>query len=120
MTWSYRLRGDALPIGSPGHGTPAVRVDRHGAVRMRPVERASRGAVNVGVAGLVTGALLEWVAPLWLVLPDWLRVVASANESMMIGGAALMIGGAIVGRRVRRGSEAHETISPDAPVDGDS
>jgi hypothetical protein len=75
--------------------------------------------VNVGLAGLVTGALLEWVAPLWVALPDWLRVVASANESMMIGGAALMIGGAIVGRRVRRNAEAHETISPDAPANGD-
>lgn len=109
-----------MPIAGPGHGKPAVRADPHGRVRMRPAEKASRGAVNVGVAGLVAGALLEWVAPLWMALPDWLRVVASANESMMIGGAALMVGGAIVGRRVRRSAETHETISPDAPADGDS
>lgn len=65
------------------------------------VARAGRGAVNVGVGSLATGALLEWVAPLWAVLPDWMRVLASANEAMMIAGAALMIGGAIVGRRAR-------------------
>jgi hypothetical protein len=108
-----------MPIVGPGHGKPAVRADPHGRVRTRAAEKASRGAVNVGVTGLIAGALLEWVAPLWMALPDWLRVVASANESMMIGGAALMIGGAIVGRRVRRSAEVHDTISPDARADGD-
>jgi hypothetical protein len=61
----------------------------------------SRGAITIGAVGVATGAALEWIAPLWGVLPDWLRVVASANEPMMIAGAALLIGGAVASHRLR-------------------
>ena len=81
----------------------------------RPAAHVSRGAVNLGVVSLAAGAVLEWVAPLWGVLPDWLRVVASANEPMMIGGATLMIGGVLIGRRIRRTVHAAEQASVEAP-----
>jgi hypothetical protein len=64
--------------------------------------KVTRAVTTAGAASLATGALLEWVAPLWPMLPDWLRVVASANEPMMFGGAALLVGGAVVGRRLHR------------------
>jgi hypothetical protein len=75
----------------------------------------SRGAVNIGAVGVATGAALEWIAPLWGVLPDWLRVIASANEPMMIGGVALLIGGAIAGRRLRGTREEREPVTMEAP-----
>lgn len=97
---------------SPPH-TPAVRAQSGGLSR-RLTARLSREAVDVGVVSLATGAVLEWVAPAWGVLPHWLRVAASANEPLMIGGAVLMATGVIVGRRVRRA--LHADASGDVPA----
>ena len=79
--------------------------------------RLSREAVDVGVVSLATGAVLEWVAPAWGVIPHWLRVVASANEPMMIVGAVLMIGGVVLGRRARRAMRTADPGPPHPPLD---
>jgi hypothetical protein len=64
---------------------------------------------------VATGAALEWIAPLWGVLPEWLRLMASANEPMMIAGAALLIGGAMAGRRLRGGHNERNRSPTDVP-----
>ena len=100
---------------SPPH-TPAVRA-KSGATTGGLTARLSREAVDVGVVSLATGAVLEWVAPAWGLIPHWLRVTASANEPLMIVGAVLMIGGVVLGRRARRMMRSADPAPPEPPLD---
>jgi hypothetical protein len=79
-----------------------------------PAARIGGGGITVGAALAVTGAALEWLAPLWPQLPAGLRTLASLNEPILFGGLALMLGGAIVARRFRGATATSRDEARDA------